>query len=259
MGRIADTPKDATSFSIVFCSINDAKHAATAALYDRLIADIPHELIPIRDARSLAEAYNRGIAASKGDVVVLSHDDVDILAPDFALRLLHHLSRFDVVGVIGATDLSGPTWRWSGHPHLRGWITHHAPHEDHWHAAAVDPRPTAGDMRVLDGVFFAARRSVCEDVVFDEETFDGFHLYDIDWSYRASSAGYRLAAAGDLLVVHASRGRFDADWTRYATAFCAKHALDGVLPPAPSDWAEVAFRDPAEVRAFYGLLATTGN
>jgi Flp pilus assembly protein TadD len=254
---IANASAAPTSVSIVFCSIDDAKCAATVALYERVFAGLPYELIPIRDARSLAEAYNRGIAASKGDVVLLSHDDVDILASDFAQRLLGHLSSFDVVGVIGATDLSGPTWRWSGHPYLRGWITHRAPREDNWYAAVVDPNPVSGEVVVLDGVFFAARRAVCEAIPFDEQTFDGFHLYDVDWSYRAAQAGYRLAAAGDLLVVHASRGRFDGVWTSYADKFCAKHSLNNVLPPSPSDWAEAVFRTRAEVRAFFGLLASS--
>ena len=248
-------PAGPTTFSIVFCSIDDAKCAATVAMYERLFAGMPHELIAIRDARSLAEGYNRGIALSKGDIVLLSHDDVDILAPDFAQRLLVHLSSFDVVGVMGATAMSGPKWRWSGHPHLRGWITHHTSDDDSLHAAIVDPRPVAGDVVVLDGVLFAARRAVCDAIEFDEDTFDGFHLYDIDWTYRAAQAGFRLAAAGDLLVVHASRGRFDSVWARYAKDFCAKYSAEYLPQPAPSHLFEAAFRSPSEIQAFFGRLA----
>jgi tetratricopeptide (TPR) repeat protein len=242
------------SFSIIFCSIDDAKFAYTVGLYRRLFDDVPHELIPIRDARSLAEAYNRGIASSTGDIVLLSHDDVDILTSDFARRLQAHLSRFDVVGVMGAAEMSGPTWNWSRHPHLRGWITHHLARDADWRPFVVDPRPVAGDVVVLDGVLIAAHRKLFDKVKFDEETFDGFHLYDTDWSYRAAKAGFRMAAAGDLLVVHASGGRYDVVWEDYAHRFCDKHSLGEMSPPPPLHVGEASLRNADEVRAFFGRL-----
>ena len=242
--------------SIIVCSIDDQKHARTVELYRRLYAGLPHEITVIRDARSLAEAYNRGIASSSGEVVVLSHDDVDILAADFAARLQRHLQRFDVIGVMGGAQMSGPAWGWSGHPNLRGWITHHAPDAHEWFVDIVDPRSVADDIVVLDGVFLAARRSVFDAVRFDAETFDGFHVYDIDWSYRAAMAGFRVAVAGDLLLVHESRGSFDPEWQRYAERFCAKHAV-GEMPAAPHRQVFEATLDNADqVCDYFDRLAT---
>jgi len=223
-------------------------------LFTRLFSGWSIELIAIRDARSLAEAYNRGVRSSKGDVIILSHDDIDIAASDFACRLVRHLRQFDVVGVIGSTKMSGPAWGWSGHPHLRGWITHVVPEGDAWHAEIVDPRPSAGEIQVLDGVLLAARRKVFMEVDFDEKTFEGFHLYDIDWSYRAFRAGYRLAAAGDLQVVHASRGRFGAEWLKYANRFCAKFALERISQMRAGQLVDTTFATLDEVRAFFGIL-----
>lgn len=249
------TSRGKASFSIAFCSIDAAKCERTIALYSRLFAGWKHEIIPIRDAKSLAEAYNRAIALSKGDIIVVAHDDIDILALDFASRLQAHLSQFDAVGVIGGTEMSGPAWCWSRHPHLRGWITHHAPQDQDWEVAVVDPRPVADQITVLDGVFLAARKQVFEDVIFDDHTFDGFHLYDTDWSYRAAQAGYRLAAAGDLLVVHESRGRYDANWAKYAERFCTKYSLSALSPPPPAQLVTASLKSEAEVRSFFGRLA----
>ena len=240
--------------SIVVCSIDDAKHARIVDLYQRLYAGLPHEILVIRNARSLAEAYNRAVTSSSGDVIVLSHDDVNILAADFAARLEHHLQRFDVVGVMGATQMTGPAWGWSGHPNLRGWITHNAPGAGEWFVDIVAPRCVADDIVVLDGVFLAAKRPVFGAVQFDAETFDGFHLYDIDWSYRAAMAGFRVAVAGDLLLVHESRGSFDPDWQRYAERFCAKHAV-GEKPGAPHRQVfEAALDNADQVRNFFDRL-----
>ncbi len=89
---------------------------------------------------------------------------------------------------------------------------------------------------------------------FDAETFDGFHLYDIDWSYRASRAGFRLGVAGELLVVHASRGAYDAAWQGYADRFRSKHNA-GRRPPEPSSFFAASPDSGDQVRTFYALLA----
>ncbi|HEX4522056.1 MAG TPA: glycosyltransferase [Casimicrobiaceae bacterium] len=240
--------------SIVICSIDDARHERAVALYRRLFAAVRHEIVSIRNARSLAEAWNWAIRHSVADVVVLSHDDVDVLAPDFAARLFERLQRFDVVGVAGSTRIDGPAIGWSGHPHLRGWITHRAPDSDHWQVDVLDPRPVAGDIVLLDGVLLAGKRETFRAVAFDDANFDGFHLADLDWSYRAARTGARLGVAGDLLLVHASRGNYDATWQRYADRFCSKHGA-GHSPPAPSSFFGASLDNPEQVRAFFRYLA----
>lgn len=240
--------------SIVICSIDDAKHERAVALYRRLFAGVRHEIVSIRDARSLAEAYNWALRRSVADVVVLSHDDVDILAPDFAARLFERLAAFDVVGVAGSTRMDGPAIGWSGHPYLRGWITHRASDGVAWQADVLDPRPVAGDIALLDGVLLAGRREAFATVPFDAATFDGFHLSDLDWSYRAAQAGLKLGVAGDLLLVHASRGNYDATWQHYADRFCQKHDA-GHSPPAPSSFFGASLDSPEQVRAFFAILA----
>ena len=244
---------DPRAVSIIVCSVDDAKAAQVASLYARLLAGVRHEIISIRDAASLAEAYNRGLDRAIGDVIVLSHDDIEILATDFATRLLTHLRSYDVVGVVGSVRMTGPTPLWADHPYLRGWITHHAPDTAEWHVDLLDPRPVAGEVTVLDGVFLAARREVFASVRFDAETFDGFHGYDIDWTYRVALAGFRLAAAGDLQLVHASGGRYDENWQRYAERFCSKHHA-GWADPAPPPYYETILKSRAEVESFHARL-----
>lgn len=238
------------SIAVIVCSIDDTKAAATASMYRRLLDGVPHSIQVLRDARSLSEAYNRGVAASHGEFIVLSHDDIEVLAEDFAARLLAHLRAFDVVGVVGSTRMTGPVPVWAGHPWVSGWITHHAPDDSIWTVNTLGCQPVAGGIQVLDGVLLAARREVFVDVPFDAEMFDGFHGYDVDWSYRAAMAGWRLAAAGDLRVVHASGGRYDAVWSRYAARLCAKHGV-GASAAAESPYFAVNLSSAEETAAFF--------
>ena len=239
--------------AIVICSIDDARHDRAVALYRRLFSALRHEIISIRNARSLAEAYHWALRRTGADVVILSPDDVDILAPDFAARLLDRLRTFDVVGVAGSTRMTGPAMGWSGHPYLRGWITHHADDGATWQVDVLDPRPVSGGIAVLDGVLLAGRREAFQAVPFDAANFDGFHLADIDWSYRAARAGFKLGVAGDLLLVHASRGNYDATWQHYADRFSRKHDA-GRTPAQPSSFFGATLDDVRQVRSFFGLL-----
>ena len=211
------------SFSFVVCSIDDAKFASLARTIAARFAGIEHEVIRIPDAASLCEGYNRGHARSRGDAVVFCHDDIDLLAPDAAARLARHLTHADVVGVAGATRVTGPAVFWAGHPWLHGWVTYHRPGDADYEATAMSlDAPFVPGIAALDGVFVACRREAAAAVPFDAQAFDGFHLYDLDFSYRAHRAGFRLAVACDLGLVHESKGDFGADWSRYAARFRAK-------------------------------------
>jgi tetratricopeptide (TPR) repeat protein len=243
-----------SSVLVVTCSIDETKRNNVRSLYERLFSGFPLEIASVRDARSLADAYNAVVSQSSAEIVVLSHDDIDVLAPDFALRLIGALTEFDAVGVIGSTRMDGPTVGWSGHPHLRGWITHRMPGDSMYQVDLLDLRASAAGAVVLDGVLLAARRGVLSAVPFDAVTFDGFHLYDIDWSFRASRAGFRVGVRGDLLVVHASRGRYDDAWERYASRFCEKYAC-GTAPPARSSFFGARLETAGQVRDFFAVLS----
>lgn len=216
--------------SFVVCSIDTAKLAAFRAMVERRFAGVAHEIVAITDARSLCEGYQRGFGKSRGDAIVFCHDDIDILAEDAAERLSLHLTRHELIGVAGTTRVTGPAVLWSGHPWIHGWMTHRLPGERDYEAtfASLDV-PLVIGAEALDGVFLACRRDVVERIGFDARTFDGFHLYDLDFTYRAQQAGHKLAVVCDLALVHASKGRFDIAWQRYADRFMEKFPnLSGV-------------------------------
>jgi hypothetical protein len=246
------------SFSVVFCSIDAKKADRTRALYRRLFAGYQCEIKAVERPRSLANAYNEAVRDSVGQFIVMSHDDIDVLAEDFVPRLVRLFDSFDVIGVVGSNRADGPAIGWSGHPHLRGWITHCDTGDAAWRVDVLNPRPIAEGVMMLDGVLLAARREVLVTVPFDADTFDGFHLYDLDWSYRAVRAGFRLGTAGDLLLVHASRGNYGAAWQRYAARFCAKHAI-GHKNPAPSMFYGATLDTANQARAFFAQLAALGS
>jgi GT2 family glycosyltransferase len=104
----------------------------------------------------------------------------------------------------------------------------------------------------------AASRDAVEGTGFDAETFDGFHLYDIDFSYRAHLAGRRVGVSSEIVLRHDSEGGFDERWETYARRFVAK------FPQVLGERAEnlmsrIAFADAASLVAYCARLDEAGR
>jgi GT2 family glycosyltransferase len=239
--------------SVIICSIDDAKFAAVNATYRRLLGGggagggaggDDFEIIRISDARSMCEGYNRGFAQSRGDVIIFSHDDIEIHAPDFRARLLGHLARCDVAGIAGTRLLCGPAWAWAGPPFLYGHLGEFNAARHYFEVAIFGaPARHVDKMQALDGVLLACHRKVVEATPFDERTFPGFHHYDLDFTYRAFLGGFELAVCCDLDLIHFSGGTWGDDWRASAERFLAKHAA--TLPKRPpTKWMRMAVAVP---------------
>ena len=169
------------------------------ANFGRRLAGREHEIIVITDARSLCEGYQRGLDASRLPWVVFAHDDVELVSESAFDALDRVLDRYDVAGLAGSRLVNGPAVTWAGHPHIHGCVTYPEPSGATWEVALFSLEAgILGGMQALDGLFFAANREVAARVGFDQATFDGFHFYDLDFTYRAHLAGFRVAVTTEI-------------------------------------------------------------
>lgn len=239
--------------SIIICSVNPVLCARISAHYSQLLGDEPHEIIAIRDARGLCEGYNRGLARSKGEIVIFSHDDIEIWTPEFLPQLKRHLERFDVIGVAGTRKLIGPGWHSAGRPFTTGQIAHPVVGEYQVTFFGASRR-VVPDIQAMDGLFLAFRREAIMRVGWDAQTFTGFHCYDVDCTYRAFRMGLRLGVAVDLPMFHQSGGSFDQGWQATAQVFMRKHgAYLDTLPPRSLQTGVVQVKSRAEAQALMHL------
>jgi GT2 family glycosyltransferase len=91
------------------------------------------------------------------------------------------------------------------------------------------PTRRVDHIQALDGLFFCAKRSAAQTIGFDAETFRGFHFYDLDFTFRAHLAGFRLSVANDLFAIHDSLGNPGDAWAADARRFLEKFGR--LLPP----------------------------
>ena len=210
-------------FSIIVCSHRPARAEFVRGHFARLFGGHAHEFILIDDARSLGEGYARGLGRAAGDRLIFSHDDVEFVTADVAERLTRHLEQFDVVGIAGTTKLIDGAWVAAGDPYCYALVIY-PDGDDLFVVKCVGAGGLCvPGMQALDGCFLACRREVAEAVGFDAATFDGFHLYDLDFTFAAYLKGFRLAVCRDLALIHASRGDPGDAWRMYAERFVAKY------------------------------------
>lgn len=209
--------------SVIICSIDTAKFARVAANYKRRLVGHPHELIGIHDARSLAEGYNRGVRQAKGELLIFSHDDIEIVSADLVGAIARASERLDVIGVVGTTKVVSAYWPAAGHPYLYGWVANPVRQGFCVNVFGIDQAVSTG-LQGLDGLFFVATRAVVEAVSFDEATFDGFHGYDVDFSFASYLRGFRVGTTAEIAIIHDSPGRFeDEAYQLNSTRFARKY------------------------------------
>lgn len=248
-----ELPPAIAGLSFVCCSIQPALEARFRAEVARAFAAWPQiEVCVLNDARSLAEAYNRGAAMTRGEWIVFCHDDIRFLRADFAARLALAMQRFDAFGPAGATRLLGPAVLWGGPASGLAQISYPLP-DGRYAATVCGIGPVHARAEALDGVFIAVKRQVWEQVQFDADRFDAFHLYDIDFSYSCHRRGHAVGIAQDLHLLHDSDGSFDERWSVYADRFVRKHNLV-VATAHPNPTGGIIVDDCARVAAMFDAL-----
>jgi len=239
--------------------------------------------VAFNNTLGLSTVFNQAIEqADDRAILVFVHDDVWIDEANFVDTLIAGLTHFDVIGVAGNKRRlpNQPAWlftdtalTWDEPEYLSGTVWHgpHAFGEDKFYGEV----PAACEL--LDGVFFAVRKSALNTahVRFDSQ-FD-FHLYDIDFCRSAREAGLSLGT-WPIKLTHQSKGAFgSAHWAQKCQLYFNKwesstpqqqalhdamngvmqmaqqHETDGQLEQAATLYQEVLNIQPDNAEANYRL------
>jgi GT2 family glycosyltransferase len=217
--------------SVIVCS---AKEPSQAALHRqnaaKTIGPMPWEYLRIdnrESATGICSAYNRGVAAAQGDILVFVHDDAFFMEPGWGGVLAAKFSAdrsLGMVGVAGTQYLSRDkmAWTMAGRPYIQGRVVHDLAATNEYFMSAFSTEPGDAEVVALDGLFFAVRRELFETIRFDEETFDGYHFYDLDICMQARRH-CKIIVTWDILVKHCSAGNPGDAWREYGRKFLAKY------------------------------------
>lgn len=194
---------------------NNIKESIGNTLYEIIVIDNS------ANHYSIFSAYNRGVSLSNYPFLLFMHDDIHYHTDNWGAILLDHFKE-DHIGAIGIAGTPYLPWM------PGGWWSTGIGYLYLLQSEKGSPEPVlknyAPDFPVreavaLDGVWFCIRKSLFTTVRFDEDTYDGFHFYDLDITVQVYKAGFKLLCINDILIHHLSSGVLDEKWIRYLLIF----------------------------------------
>ena len=237
------------SVSIIICSRNPAE--ASSVRRNLLgTAKYPNSLeIIVMDNREkndgLCAVYNQGVAKANGRVLVFMHEDVWMMEKDWdtvLLKKFRELPEMQILGVAGSALLVNepwPLWSKAGIPYTFGKVVHLIEKTGDYFLSLYNEREGDQEAVVVDGLWFAARKTLFEKCSFDSETFKKFHFYDLDICMQALEFG-KVFVTTDIRVLHKSKGSFKDEWKEWSAIFVEKWKdklpAKAANEPLPANW-----------------------
>lgn len=172
-------------------------------------ADVDVEIVVIDNSantETIFSAYNKGVKSAKGDLLCFVHDDVMFRTNGWGRLIETHFladEKLGMIGFAGAHFLPNAPMYWDESPFIsehnlttRNGQTEQCFSLEHFCENALS------EVAAIDGMCFFVRRSLFDSIAFDEATFNGFHLYDMDISMQVRNAGFKVCVCNDVLVEH---------------------------------------------------------
>jgi GT2 family glycosyltransferase len=180
------------------------------------------------NGESLTKIYNKALEESKNDIIVFCHDDIIFNTKKWGKRLLKHFSDSDygILGLAGTRKLpeSGSWWEDINQPmsNMVG-IVNHSQNGKTWESKYSQPvLSNIIPVVILDGLFFAVDRTRIKKH-FNEEV-DGFHFYDIDFTFTNHLEGVKIGVITNIRITHKSMGQTNEEWEKNRLEFISRHA-----------------------------------
>lgn len=177
--------------------------------------------------KSLSEVYNQGITKASNDIVVFTHDDVIFENKNWGAKILlhfqHSVVNFGILGVAGTTHLPKSGVWWQDKSKKIGIIKHQQ-HGKTWTSKySGNFKDRIIPVVCVDGVFMAVNRKKLQENFNFNETFKGFHFYDVDFCLNNHLAGVKIGVIFNVPIIHKSLGQTNKAWERNRVQFISSH------------------------------------
>ena len=218
--------------SIIVCSIDKNKIGVFKQNIEKTIG-VPFEIIDFDNKKqnwSISKVYNHCAAMAKYDLLCFSHEDVLFDTEKWGSLLIDQLHQPEcgVIGFAGSRiktkNYSG--WGAGGNNNRFNYIEISKEGREEIHKYDAKDEDFS-EVIVLDGFCLFVPKIVYHSIKFDENTFNGFHLYDLDFSF-AASIKFKNYVCNTITIKHYSSGSYNASWINSSRLFHEK--WDEMLP-----------------------------
>lgn len=197
--------------SIIVCSVDESSRALFLQNVSNTIG-LEHEFI-IFDNRlkgnGICQVYNECAERSVYEYLCFVHEDVLFGNDGWGKRIVAFLENDPLAGIVGvAGGMYVPrnfvSWN-DNHEYARCNWWHLKQDGESLHYSKNPYKEQFSEVVTLDGVLLFTKKDVWRNVRFDSDVFNGFHLYDADFSLNVAT-GYRNYVDQSICLYHKSKG-----------------------------------------------------
>ena len=172
---------------------------------------IPYEVIKVDNPgkMGICEAYNHGAQKAQYDYLLFLHEDVLFETQNWGLILTQLLSKKSIgcVGLAGGDYVSTYPLPWWQNKERRFFHLNQISTNEE---KKINRLTEHKNVVFLDGVFIACRRNIFLETRFSDY-LQGFHGYDMDFSWRASQTHQNIVSH-EITLTHFSAGHPNIEW-----------------------------------------------
>ena len=239
--------------SVIICSINELYLSNIKRNIAETIG-VEHEIIAFDNRETnfgISKVYNDCAKKSKFQYLCFVHEDVIFKTNNWGIILIRQsINDTGIIGSAGGTIATNEALSWGslGDKYARyNFIQHHS--KKGLRVYKNNPNNEEfSQVLLLDGVFLFTRKCVWEQVRFDEKTFIGFNLYDLDFSFAVTRMSYKNYVCHTIDIIHFSYGNFNLSYLKSAYLFQKKWNYK--LPVSIEDLSTEQWRK-VEAKALY--------
>lgn len=203
--------------SIIICSrLKEINPALTKNI--NVSIGVDHEIVVIDNSENrynIFEAYNTGVARSKGAILCFIHDDIKFHSKNWGVNVEKHFldPQTGAIGNAGSPYVSRFPGSWWANGLVDENIVVCGDGQHKSSKRYSDKLPAEKkQVVVLDGMFLCIKKELFNTIKFDDLTYDGFHFYDIDICLQIAKMQFRLYCTYDISIEHFSKGNVNQNW-----------------------------------------------
>lgn len=222
--------------SIIICSTHKQTDSMLLNNIASTIGDVKYEIVHIDNSANkynIFQAYNIAVERAQYEYLCFIHEDIEFCSNNWGAVVVDALKeeKTGLVGVIGGCYIGQYYRYWAESGLHRGHIMQGSKGKSkpYLRDYSKTVEQEGDDVVSLDGMFLASRKSLFKsDLRWDDETYDGFHYYDLDMCMQVLKAGYKVKVLYDMLIMHKSTGTYNPSFFEGYRRFHRK--WDSFLP-----------------------------
>lgn len=158
---------------------------------------------------TIFSAYNKGVEMAKGDILCFMHEDVIYYTKNWGINVEKRFKQDRQLGLISnlGTHILPKTICSVGDSMILSSNYYTKGKGVYYHENKYFDETGAAEVVVIDGMWYCMRAQLfTEGKVRYDESYEGFHYYDMDICMQVWKAGYTCKIVDDVLLEHFSGG-----------------------------------------------------